>query len=362
MARSDTVRSEIARLEAKGAGLEKDLAAAMKKVNDAESAANRHLDRAARATSTATRRSAAAAAERETKKATDAQKKIADVRRKVADNSKSISTKRGSLSSAEAQEQRALDRQEERRQRNEKQHAREVAQLARPTPIRYVEVRPPEPERLRVLYLTANPEATETTVHHPDGSVETNGVWLRVDYEVRQVKAMLRGSKYRDLVTLEHLPAATSLDLLSGLNDHRPHVVHFSGHASSWGLLLENDEGTPPGAGLDFALLARTLAATDEPPRLLVLNACESLEGAEELLATVPALIGMSSAINDTAAVMFAAHFYSAIASAQSMGAAVEQAKVAMQMASLDGSELPEVRTRDGLEPSELVLVRPSQA
>lgn len=93
-----------------------------------------------------------------------------------------------------------------------------------------------------------------------------------------------------------------------------------------------------------------------------MLNACESLEGAEELLATVPALIGMPSAINDTAAVTFAAHFYSAIASAQSMGTAVEQAKVAMQMASLDGSELPEVRTRDGLEPSELVLVRPSQA
>lgn len=188
MARSDTLRSEIARLEAKGAGFEKDLAAAMKKLNDAESAANRHLDRAARATSTATHRSAAAAAERETKKAADAQKKIAD-------NSKSISTKRGSLSSAEAQEQRGRDREEERRRRSEKQHAREVAQLARAAPIRYVEVRPPEPERLRVLYLTANPEATETTVHHPDGSVETNGVWLRVDYEVRQVKAMLRGSK-----------------------------------------------------------------------------------------------------------------------------------------------------------------------
>jgi hypothetical protein len=56
--------------------------------------------------------------------------------------------------------------------------------------------------------------------------------------EIRKVRAALRGSKYRDLVTVEHLPAATSMDLLDGLNDHRPHVVHFSGHASSLGLLM----------------------------------------------------------------------------------------------------------------------------
>jgi hypothetical protein len=360
MARSDSLRNDIARLETKGAGLEKDMAAAMKKHGDAESAARRKLEQAARTNSATTHRSSVTAAEREAKKATDAQKKIADIRGRVANNDKAIASKRTSLRSAEQQEQRARDREDDRRRRGEKQHAREIAQLARVSaPVRYVEVRPPKPEQLRVLYLTANPESTETTVQHADGSIETHGVWLRVDYEVRQVKAMLRGSKYRDLVTLEHLPAATSLDLLAGLNDHRPHVVHFSGHASSWGLLLENDEGTESGAGMDFELLARALGATDEPPRLLVLNGCESLAGADELLKTIPALIGMSAAINDTAAVTFAAHFYAAIASAQSMGTAVEQAKVAMQMASLDGSELPEVRTRDGLEPSGLILVRP---
>ncbi|MPZ04330.1 CHAT domain-containing protein, partial [Micrococcus luteus] len=111
-------------------------------------------------------------------------------------------------------------------------------------------------------------------------------------------------------------------------------------------------------AGRQVALLARVLGATDEPPRLVVLNACESLEGVEDLLQTVPTVIGMSESITDLAAITFAAKFYAAIASAQSVGMAVEQARAAMQLASLEDSHLPEVRTRDDVDASTLVLVQ----
>jgi CHAT domain-containing protein len=301
-------------------------------------------------------------AEREAKKAADAQKKIGNIKNKIADNSKAIARKESSLRAALSAERRAQDREDDRRRRKDLNHARDVARSSRSTAvIRYVAVQPPKPEPLRVLYLTANPEAVETMIEHPDGSIETNGVWLRVDYEVRQVKDMLRRSKYRDLVVIEHLPAATTMDLLEGLNNHRPHVVHFSGHASAWGLLMENDAGTPDGAALDFSLLARTLGATDDPPRLVVLNACESLEGADDLLQTVPTVIGMSNEINDASAVAFAAHFYSGIASAQSVATAVEQAKIAMIAASLDGADLPVLRTRGEVDPKDLILVRPEE-
>lgn len=360
MARSDTLRSQIARLEEKGAALHRELAAAQKVANDANASARRKQEQAARTSSASSQRMALSAAEREAKKATEAQKKIGAISGKIADNTKALARDQAALRTALANEHRAADRDAEKRRRTDLQHARELARAAAPLPpLRYVAVQSPRPEPLRVLYLTANPEAVETTTVYPDGTVETNGVWLRVEYEVRRVKDMLLRSKFRDMVTIEHLPAATDMDLLEGLNRYRPHVVHFSGHADQWGLLMENDAGTQDGADLDFGLLARMLGATDEPPRLVVLNACESLAGADELLETVPTIIGMSETINDASAVVFAARFYSAIASAQSVATAVEQARVAMIAASLDGYELPQIRTRDGVDPAELLLVRP---
>lgn len=67
----------------------------------------------------------------------------------------------------------------------------------------------------------------------------------------------------------------------------------------------------------------------------------------------------MSDSIDDTSAIVFASAFYSTIASAQSLSTAFEQAKFRVLAAALDGSELPELRTRGDVDPASLVLVRP---
>ena len=371
MARSDTLRREIATLEGRKAGYAKVVAAQGKLATSAREAARKKREAAARSKSATTIRSSLAAAEREEKKAAAAEGKAAKARREMASIDKTIATKTTSLRSAETSERKtaanAQRSDDAKRRREELNHARAVAKASVPSHvIRYVEVAPPVPEQLRVLYLTANPDATTSTVTSPDGTVVEQGTWLRVDQEVRQVKQGLRGSKYRDLVVVEHAPAATFGDLTNGLNDHRPHVVHFSGHADAFGVWMENDAGEPDGQDIDFTLLARLLGATDEPPRLVVLNACESLEGADDLLRTVPVVIGMSDTIDDTAAVVFARSFYAALASAQSVAAAVEQAKVQMTAASvfdpdqIDHSHLPTLRTREDVDPATLILVSPT--
>lgn len=361
MSRITTLRNEIVRLKKKGSDLTKTLGKHQDAAAKATAAASKKRDQATKAKSDSTRRTATSAAESQEKKAVAATKKIGDTEAKIAENTRAISAKETSLATALKNEQKVKDREDDKRRRTELQHARQVARTARPaSSIRYIQVEPPKPEILRVLYLTANPEAIETTTKYPDGRVETTGVWLRVGYEVRQVQQMLKKSKYRDLVAVKHLPAATKGDLMDGLNEHRPHVVHFSGHANAFGVLMENEAGTQHGADLDFGLLARMLGATDEPPRMAVLNACESLGGADDLLQTVPALVAMSDKIDDASAVVFAAQFYSAIASAQSVATALEQGRVAMEAASLDGAALPEARAREDVDLESLVLVKPN--
>ncbi|WP_128970162.1 hypothetical protein [Rhodococcus opacus] len=77
MARSDTLRSEIARLQAKKGGLAEDIAKAEKTAATAREAARKKRDQASRSKSTTSLKSAMTAAEREDKKVAKAEKDVA---------------------------------------------------------------------------------------------------------------------------------------------------------------------------------------------------------------------------------------------------------------------------------------------
>lgn len=342
MPRSDTLRSEIARLEATEARLSRDLAQQEGVAAKARAAAAKKRDEAARTKSETTRRTAIRSAEAHDKKLVAAEKKVADVRRKLAANANAKVAKQRSLASAERSEQQVADRDAQRRRRGELAHAREVARVARPT-VRYIPVREPQPEPLRVAYLTANAAAD-----------------LRLDKEVSEVQRAVRGAKYRDVMSIHVRPAATPGDLLDALNDLRPHIVHFSGHGSADGVVFDNgDLGNPLDHEVEFGVLAQALAATSTPPSVLVLNACDTLAGAEVLLPAVPVVVAMANSVDDTAAIVFARQFYAAIASAQPVGKALEQAKAGMRFAALTDADLPDVVMRDDVDVETLVLVRP---
>jgi hypothetical protein len=190
-----------------------------------------------------------------------------------------------------------------------------------------------------VLYLTANPSRKYS---------------LRVDAEVRQVQSEIRGSKSRDKITVEYRPAADLNSLIEGLNDHRPQIVHFSGHGSKGGIAVDNPDATRRRVKtVSFALLSRAISATDEPPKIVVLNACKSADGRKTLLSAAKILVVMRESITDPAAVAFATKFYAAIAAGQSVRSAFEQGKVAMP---LNQSDIPQLLAAQGVNPAKTVL------
>ncbi len=202
-------------------------------------------------------------------------------------------------------------------------------------------LRPPQAEPLRILYLTAASRGN-----------------LRVDEEMRRVKAGVQAATHRDLVQIEHKTAATSLDLLDGLTRFKPHVVHFSGHADE--TVLEFDTGSDkagPGQRVSAEAFARAISAVDAPPTLVVLNACKSEAQLAGLLDAVPLAIGMSDNIGDPDATAFAARFYATVAEGQSVEGAYGVAKMHMEFSGLPHADLPILVNDPAVNPANVMLV-----
>lgn len=199
-------------------------------------------------------------------------------------------------------------------------------------------------KRLNVLYLTANPIKKHS---------------LRVDAEVSQVQSEVRGSLYRNNISIEYRPAANLKSLIDGLNDLRPRIVHFSGHGYNGGIAVDSGKVKVvrrPVKTVTFELLAKALAATDEPPEIIVLNSCKSAGARKAFLPPAKIIVVMRDSISDQAAAAFATQFYAGIAAGQSVQSAFAQGKVAVETVSLSEANTPDLLVGPGVNPAKLVL------
>ncbi len=196
---------------------------------------------------------------------------------------------------------------------------------------------------VRIAFLTTNPSRASS---------------LRTDIEARDVHQAVLKSANRDLVEIRHLPAARVSDLLDALNEFKPNIIHFSGHGGEETLVFDNQFADEDGGiEIDFELVNKIVSATVQPPDLLVFNACDTLDGAEIFLETVSTVVAMASAINDAAACFFSVQFYSAIASGQSIAAALEQGKVVLEVAGMKDSELPSIICAENIDPNSIKFI-----
>jgi hypothetical protein len=189
--------------------------------------------------------------------------------------------------------------------------------------------------QIRVLMLAANPRSTAR---------------LAIDEEARQITERLRLSRDRDAFDLITCWAVHPMDLLQHLNQHSPHIVHFSGHGDRTGeLLLSAGDGTD--RPVTAAALAELFRVANDEIRIVVVNACHSATQIQAMSRYIDYVVGMRAPITDQAATIFAASFYSALGFRLTIPQAFEQAVVAMGLHGLVEHDVPELVVRPNANP-----------
>lgn len=308
---------------------------------------------AAKAKSESTAKSKLREAERREKEAEAAGKEASRWQTKASGYAKEEAALTTKLARAERSEADAA----ERRRRRERQQAERRAAAEREalesriteteSAVDHVvrQLRDPKPEKLRVLILGASAEGS-----------------LRVGREQKRIRTAVESALHRDQIELDVRPAATTADLLDGITKFRPHVVHFSGHSNEDLILFEDDEDEPhEGVVVTARAFARAIQGTDDPPLLVLLNSCNSAAQTDDLVAQiVPFAIGMADTVDDGDAINYAAQFYATIANGQSIRASHLSGQAALELAGLDGAELPTLAWAQDVDPATTILVRPA--
>lgn len=264
-------------------------------------------------------------------------KKLFDAEQKVSRESEAEFKKRQKTQKQEAEKrERTMLDMTRKLQKHDSMHASAQAKFER--------LKEP-PKKIKVLFLATNP---------------LDQTQLRLDEEVRNITDSIRKSKHRDSVELISAWAIRPQDVLQELNEHAPTIIHFSGHGTDTDeIVFQDDEGKAKFVTKE-ALMQMMFACSGEI-RFAFLNTCYSRSQAEALVQYVEAAIGMNTSISDDAARIFSSQFYSAIGFGLSLQKAFDQAKAMLMMEGIPEEETPELFVREGLDTSELFLVRPPE-
>ncbi len=196
---------------------------------------------------------------------------------------------------------------------------------------------------IKILFVSANPAGTQQ---------------LKLDEEAREIEAKIRAAEHRDSLELITKWAVRPDDLLQSLNQHRPHIVHFSGHGSpTEEIVLLDKLGKPKPVSKEA--LVHLFRALKDNIRVVVLNACFSEPQAEAITGEIDCAIGMMREIGDDAAITFAASFYRAIGFGRSIKEAFDQGIAALHLdGSLEG-KTPVLLSGKNTAPDKVFLTNP---
>ena len=348
----DQFRRRVQQAGANIAKLQKDKSGLVTKRADVHKKINAANKTASTTRSDSIRNAKAREIERLHRELSSNESKIATIDGKIAAEQKKLNDAQKSLSNEEVKGGKRQQRETQLLNRQTKQTMAKLGNQLREQDHRYqgamseIEKLKNLPETITVLFLASNP------LDQPQ---------LRLDEEARAIQEMIRKSKHRDAVTLESRWAVRPLDVLQAINECNPRVVHFSGHGSDNDDIVFQDESGIAKPVTKEAIV-QAMRTGSGSIHLVVFNTCYSSNQAEAVVGHVEAAVGMNTSVGDDAARTFAAQFYSAIGFGKSVNEAFEQAKAALMLQNIPEEDTPELFVADGLDASELYIVRPVES
>jgi hypothetical protein len=200
----------------------------------------------------------------------------------------------------------------------------------------------------KILFLASNPFDTGK---------------LQLDKEFVEVYKGLQSNR---VFELQSEWAVTPTIIQTTILKHKPSILHFSGHGMGdgikkgraigrveankpvTGLILQDAMGKMKVIETQFITnLFEILFKYNIKINAVILNACYSKNQAETIKNYVNYVVGMSDAIGDDSAIVFAREFYSVLAIENNVEMAFDLAKNAIGLEGLDDDDLPVLYKKD---------------
>lgn len=188
-------------------------------------------------------------------------------------------------------------------------------------------------EKIRILFLSANPWTTSR---------------ILVDEEAREIFERIQEGPCRDRFELHKHTATRAVDLQRLLLLHKPHIVHFSGHASKKHKLIF---GGAAGRGktIDQQGLVEVLGLYNQHVRVVLLNACFTKTQARSITEVIDYSVGTGRGIGDKGSVAFAGAFYRALGFGKSIRQAFDSARAELVLTKMPRTQGIELFVREGI-------------
>lgn len=149
-------------------------------------------------------------------------------------------------------------------------------------------------KKLTILFTSASP---------------TDQFFLQTDLEYKRIRAMIKdGSNHVGMELMDPILAASVRDLVNGLQDTDPWMVHISSHGSEDGIVLADEKNI--GVLVSNKTLLKLFTLNKGRIACIFLNGCLTKFPARLVSSKGIAVIGMNDFVEDDMAIQFAEAFY----------------------------------------------------